>query len=107
VAGDGPEERFHLGPEEAVAPPRPEASEQPFSATISDQDLELAMQTLSLKQREVFEASARGLRYAEIARQLGIREGAVAKRIFDARKRLRAKLMQIKGLKPLRDNGEE
>ncbi|HEY8212239.1 MAG TPA: RNA polymerase sigma factor [Myxococcaceae bacterium] len=91
---------------EAVVQPRPEASDQPFSATISDQDLELAMQTLSPKQREVFEASARGLRYAEIARQLGIREGAVAKRVFDARKRLRAKLMEIKGLKLPQGNGE-
>lgn len=92
---------------EAVAPAPPDPSEQPFSATITDQDLELAMQSLSQKQREVFEASAKGLRYAEIARELGIREGAVAKRIFDARGRLRAKLMEIKGLKTLHDDGEE
>jgi len=79
--------------------PEPEPSDPPLSATISDQELELAMSFLSQKQREVFEASARGLRYAEIARELGIREGTVAKRIFDARRRLRAKLIEIKNAK--------
>jgi RNA polymerase sigma-70 factor, ECF subfamily len=83
--------------QEAVSPT---PSDPPLSATITDQELEEAMKSLSEKQRAVLEASARGLRYAEIARELGIREGTVAKRVFDARKTLRAKLMEIKGLKP-------
>ena len=96
-------ERVHLRvePDPALAAailpgPPPEPEERPFSESITDQELELAMQSLSTKQREVFEANARGLRYAEIARELGIREGAVAKRLFDARKRLRARLLEIK-----------
>jgi RNA polymerase sigma-70 factor, ECF subfamily len=84
----------------------PEPSEPSLSATITDADLEEAVKSLSAKQREVFEASARGLRYAEIARELNIREGTVAKRIFDARKTLRAKLLALKGLKPKPSNGD-
>jgi len=85
---------------DSLTPERPDPSESPLSATVSDEELELAMSCLSQKQREVFEASARGLRYAEIARELQIREGTVAKRIFDARKRLRAKLLEVKNAQP-------
>jgi len=85
---------------ESLNPDRSDPPDRPLSATVSDEELELAMSCLSEKQREVFEASARGLRYAEIARELGIREGTVAKRIFDARKRLRAKLLELKNAQP-------
>jgi RNA polymerase sigma-70 factor, ECF subfamily len=86
--------------QESLNPERAESPEQPLSMTVSDAELEVAMSCLSQKQRDVFEASARGLRYAEIAEALGIREGAVAKRIFDARRRLRAKLLEIKNAQP-------
>lgn len=79
-----------LGLEQADPPNRP------LSTLVTDAELEEAMGCLSPKQREVFELSARNLRYAEIARELGIRENTVAKRIFDARKRLRAKLLEIR-----------
>src|SRR6185295_839866 len=88
-----------------LVPPDPDTA--PFSTTVTDQELEQAMGSLSQKQREVFEASARGLRYAEIARELGLREGTVAKRIFDARRRLRAKLLELKGLEALPGGREE
>jgi RNA polymerase sigma factor (sigma-70 family) len=76
----------------------PDPGDPPLSQTITDEQLALAMEGLSPKQREVFEASASGLRYAEIAKKLGIREGAVAKRIFDARKRIRSTLMTLRAL---------
>jgi len=100
-------ERVHLRVEPdptlpaSLAPASVAPAEPPLSETISDAEMERAMGSLSLKQRQVFEASARGLRYAEIAEELGIREGAVAKRLFDARRRLKAKLMEIKSAAPL------
>jgi RNA polymerase sigma-70 factor (ECF subfamily) len=92
--------------QEAVAPAPPEQETPPLSATISDDELEQAMEALSDKQRQVLEASARGLRYKEIAQELGIREGTVAKRVFDARKALRAKLIELKGLDPTPFGGD-
>src|SRR5262249_42728735 len=94
-------ERVHLRVEpdpalqEALAPEPADQGKELLSESVTDEELAEAFQSLSLKQRQVFEASVRGLRYAEIARQLGIKEGAVAKRLFDARKRLRAKLLEI------------
>jgi RNA polymerase sigma factor (sigma-70 family) len=83
-----------------LGPTAPEEGHAPLSATITNDELEAAMRTLSLKQRQVLEASAQGLRYAEIARELGIREGTVAKRVFDARKLLRAALLAMKSRRP-------
>jgi RNA polymerase sigma factor (sigma-70 family) len=64
--------------------------------TLTDEELAEAMKVLSRKQREAFEAVSRGgERYAAIAVRLGIKEGALAKRLFDARSRLRKALRAI------------
>jgi DNA-directed RNA polymerase specialized sigma24 family protein len=60
-----------------------------LSDTVTDAQLARAVGMLSRKQRDVFEANAAGKRYAEIAGELGINVNAVAKRLFDARARLR------------------
>lgn len=65
------------------------------SDSVSEEDLARAVDKLSAKQRAVFEASAAGKRYAEIAGELEINVNAVAKRLFDARVRLR-KLLKPK-----------
>lgn len=62
---------------------------------ISDEDLELALESLSEKQRRVFELRHSGESYAEIAKKLGIPPGVVGKRLFDARKHLRLRLTEI------------
>jgi len=64
-------------------------TEFPFSERIADDDLREAIESLSLKLRVAFEASREGKSYAQIGQELGIKEGAVAKRIFDARKGLK------------------
>jgi RNA polymerase sigma-70 factor, ECF subfamily len=61
----------------------------PFYESVTDEQLARAVTMLSSKQREVFEAAGAGKRYAVIAEELGISINAVAKRLFDARMRLR------------------
>jgi len=65
-----------------------EDEELPRSRTVSDEDLRSAVEALSPKLRAAFELNARGRSYQQIARELQITEGAVAKRLHDARKRL-------------------
>jgi len=79
----------------AVDPASP--AELQLFQLVTDGELMQAMSALSQKQREAFEASVQGKRHAEIARELGIREGAVAKRIFDARRRLKRRLLTRRG----------
>lgn len=59
---------------------------------VTDEMLEEAVRALSPKQRAVFEANVDGKSYDEIADLLGITRGAVAKRLHDARRRLRKML---------------
>jgi len=61
----------------------------PFYESVTDDQLARAVAMLSRKQRAVFEAAGAGKRYAAIAEELGISINAVAKRLFDARMRLR------------------
>ncbi|MFP2925546.1 RNA polymerase sigma factor [Pyxidicoccus sp. 3LG] len=57
--------------------------------TVTDERFSQAVQSLSPKLRATFELHAAGHRYQDIARILDIHIGAVAKRLFDARARLR------------------
>ncbi|MCP3138996.1 RNA polymerase sigma factor [Pyxidicoccus xibeiensis] len=57
--------------------------------TVTDERFSQAVQSLSPKLRATFELYAAGHRYQDIARILDIHIGAVAKRLFDARARLR------------------
>lgn len=77
----------------AVLPPAG-APKAPWE-TITEEELAEAMRYLSQKQRDVFAAITRGDRYAAIADRLGISPGAVSKRIFDARRLLRKRLLAI------------
>lgn len=65
-------------------PPAPEVYER-----ISDEQFKAAVQALSPKVRTALELHARGRKYREIAQELGIPAGTVAKRLHDARSRLR------------------
>ena len=88
--------------EGAVADPTLEASvisgdeiEPDSFTTITDEEFDRALGCLSEKQLRVFELSHEGKSHAEIGQELGIKVGAVAKRLFDARKRLRDELQRI------------
>lgn len=67
-----------------LEPPTPGLHER-----ISDAQFSSAVQSLSPVARVTLEMHARGHKYKEIAEELGIREGTVAKRLFDARAKLR------------------
>lgn len=56
---------------------------------VTDEQFEQAVESLSEKLRATFELYAAGKQIPEIAFALGISEGTVAKRLFDARKKLR------------------
>src|SRR4051812_7405211 len=71
-------------------PPEPDSF-----TTVTGEEFGQAVGCLTEKQRRVLELSQQGKPQAETARELGIRVGAVAKRLFDARQRLRAELEQI------------
>lgn len=71
---------------DSVEPGLPERS---IYDRISDEQFTSAVQALSPVTRSAFELHARGRKYKEIADELGIREGTVAKRLHDARARLR------------------
>jgi len=59
---------------------------------LTDEKFDEAVRPLSPKLRVAYELRSRGLRHAQIADLLNITQQAVAKRLFDARKRLRALL---------------
>jgi RNA polymerase sigma-70 factor (ECF subfamily) len=78
--------------------PSPDEAE-PSSSQVTDEELANALQGLSEKQKEVYLLHARGERYRDIAHALGLREGTVAKRVFDARQRLKSELLHSKSSK--------
>ncbi|QRK11515.1 RNA polymerase sigma factor [Archangium violaceum] len=67
----------------------PEPPARPLYERVSDEQFSSAVQALSPAARTTFELHARGRKYKEIAEELGIQEGTVAKRLHDARSRLR------------------
>lgn len=86
----------HITSEQSAVP---DPADPPPSASVTDGELRRAMDGLSAKQRDVLELNLRGKRYAEIAEALRIREGTVAKRLFDARKRLAKILLARSGVR--------
>jgi RNA polymerase sigma-70 factor, ECF subfamily len=68
-------------------------------ARITKERFDWAIGQLPLQQRLTFLLRSQGLRNQEIASQMGLKPGAVAKRLFDARQRLNALL------KPYADEG--
>jgi len=72
-----------------------EAAEPDSLETVTAEEFEQALKCLSEKQLRVFELSQAGKSHIEIAQELGIRTGAVAKRLFDARGRLKEELKRI------------
>lgn len=79
---------------EASTTPDPEEDVRPFRAIV-DQELEKAFSCLTPNQWRVFELSQQGKSHAEIAKEVDIKVGTVAKRLFDARKALKKWLLQI------------
>lgn len=82
--------------DEAQWLPPPPAFDRPGFETVEDDDVKRAMAQLTAKQREVIEPIIEGRKYKEIGQALGISEGTVAKRAFDARERLRQALLEIR-----------
>jgi RNA polymerase sigma-70 factor (ECF subfamily) len=77
----------------ATTEPR-EPSSQPVYDSITDDQFAQALETLSPKIRTTFELHAAGKKYQEIASSLGVPVGTVAKRLHDARARLRELLQR-------------
>lgn len=77
--------------EETVAAPEPSA--RPVYDMISDEQFSQAIHSLSPKVRATFEMHAAGQKYQDIARSQGIPVGTVAKRLHDARAKLREFLL--------------
>ncbi|HYH98617.1 RNA polymerase sigma factor [Hyalangium sp.] len=67
----------------------PEPPAKSLADRVSDEQFSSAVQALSPVARTTFELHARGRKYKEIAQELGVQEGTVAKRLHDARSRLR------------------
>jgi RNA polymerase sigma-70 factor, ECF subfamily len=67
----------------------PEPPPKSLYDRVSDEQFSSAVRALSPVARTTFEMHARGRKYKEIAQELGIQEGTVAKRLHDARSRLR------------------
>ncbi|SEU28000.1 RNA polymerase sigma factor [Stigmatella erecta] len=62
---------------------------KPVYDSITDEQFEEALGSLSEKSRSTFELHADGKSYQDISRALGIKSGTVGKRLHDARKMLR------------------
>jgi RNA polymerase sigma-70 factor (ECF subfamily) len=73
--------------EEAVVELEPAAPQS--GDTLSQEQFAEALQKLSPKIRVTFELHAAGKKYQEIAQSLGVPVGTVAKRLYDARAKLR------------------
>jgi RNA polymerase sigma-70 factor (ECF subfamily) len=73
---------------EVVEPHEPLAP-SPYES-ITDERMSQALGTLSPKERETYALLSAGKKYKDIARILDVKQGTVAKRIHDARARLRA-----------------
>lgn len=67
----------------------PEPAEQPAYASVTDEKFAQALEMLGPKVRVTFELHAAGKKYHEIAESQGIPVGTVAKRLHDARAKLR------------------
>jgi len=78
--------------EEAVVAPEPSAPE--VYDTLTNEQFAEALQALSPKIRTTFELHAAGKKYQDIALALGIPVGTVAKRLHDARTKLREVLVR-------------
>jgi RNA polymerase sigma-70 factor (ECF subfamily) len=72
---------------EAAAAPEP--ASQPAYDAVSDEVFTQALNALSPKIRATFELHAAGVKYQDISRTQGIPIGTVAKRLHDARMKLR------------------
>jgi RNA polymerase sigma-70 factor (ECF subfamily) len=64
-------------------------------STITDMEFDLALGCLTDTQRVTLELSQKGLSQIEVAKALATKPGTVAKRLFDARQRLRIELERI------------
>ncbi|HVG60989.1 MAG TPA: RNA polymerase sigma factor [Hyalangium sp.] len=73
--------------EEAVV--EPELPAPKAGDTITNEQFAQALQKLSPKVRTTFEMHAAGKKYQDIAHTLGVPVGTVAKRLYDARAKLR------------------
>jgi RNA polymerase sigma factor (sigma-70 family) len=80
-----------LGDEVTLAP---ELASRPTYDAISDEQFAQAVRALSPKIRATFELHAAGMSYQEISRAQGIPVGTVAKRLHDARLKLRELLQR-------------
>ncbi|HEY8208134.1 MAG TPA: RNA polymerase sigma factor [Myxococcaceae bacterium] len=91
------EERYgaSLPTDEESTPPPSEPPELELWELVTGDDMKQALEGLSPKQREVYVAVTRGGGYAVIAEGLGISQGAVGKRVFDARRNLSQLLRDI------------
>jgi RNA polymerase sigma-70 factor, ECF subfamily len=67
----------------------PEPASQPAYDAVTDEIFTQALNTLSPKIRATFELHAAGVKYQDISRKQGIPIGTVAKRLHDARLKLR------------------
>jgi RNA polymerase sigma-70 factor (ECF subfamily) len=70
-----------------------EPASMPVYDTVTDEQFAQALQCLSPKLREAFELHVAGKKYQDIARILGVQLGTVAKRLHDARAKLREHLL--------------
>jgi len=82
-------ERSATEPSLQAATVEPEPPERSIYERISDEQFTSAVKALSPVARSTFELHARGRKYKEIASELGVLEGTVAKRLHDARSKLR------------------
>jgi RNA polymerase sigma factor (sigma-70 family) len=73
--------------EEAVV--EPELPAPKAADAITNEQFAQALQKLSPKVRTTFEMHAAGKKYQDIAHSLGVPVGTVAKRLYDARAKLR------------------
>jgi len=71
----------------------PEPASQSACDTVTDEEFTKALGVLSPKSRATFELHAAGMKYQDISRAQGIPIGTVAKRLHDARLKLRALLL--------------
>lgn len=80
--------------------PPPDSFDRPKYETVTDEELEQAMGLLTPKQQQALEQLSTGKPYRDIAKDLGTKEGTIAKRVFDARQRLREALLRGRRTRP-------
>lgn len=67
----------------------PQPAAQPAFDSITDEHFSQALQSLGPKVRETYALHAAGMKYQDISRKLDVPIGTVAKRLHDAREKLR------------------